>query len=224
MVLPRPVDQQVTLGEPFAAETRFLQHADRADVARHHRCLHAVQAELLEGDPHRRAHRLRGVAPAVRLLCDRVAEIGVLEDAAHNRVQVHVADEPAGVEDPEGVGAARLALGLLNVDRFERRLEGVEALVPGRLPRAQELAVRAAERLQAGRVFGLQGAKLYPSCHTSPRRIGTAVPPASIPSTSTSGPPIMKSVCTEELLASAPSGRQCGNAWPYAMWQVAFSS
>jgi hypothetical protein len=38
----------------------------------------------------------------------------------------------------------------------------------------------------------------YASCHALPRTIGTAVPPGSIPSTSTSGPPIMKSVCTFE--------------------------
>ena len=41
---------------------------------------------------------------------------------------------------------------------------------------------------------------VYVSCQTSPRRIGTAAPSASIPSTSTSGPPIMKSVCIDELL------------------------
>src|SRR5262249_124417 len=37
-------------------------------------------------------------------------------------------------------------------------------------------------------------------CQTSSRRIGTAVPSAVMPSTSTSGPPIMKSVWTSETL------------------------
>jgi hypothetical protein len=39
-----------------------------------------------------------------------------------------------------------------------------------------------------------------PSCHSLPRRIGTALPPGSMPSTSTSGPPIMKSVWIMESL------------------------
>ena len=38
------------------------------------------------------------------------------------------------------------------------------------------------------------------SCHTSSRRIGTAEPSLETPSTATSGPPIMKSVCTFETL------------------------
>ena len=38
------------------------------------------------------------------------------------------------------------------------------------------------------------------SCHASSRRIGTSLPSAVTPSTATSGPPIMKSVCTEETL------------------------
>ena len=46
------------------------------------------------------------------------------------------------------------------------------------------------------------------SCHTSPRMIGTADPPAVIPSTSISGPPIMKSVWIVELLK--PSSSQFG--------------
>src|SRR6185312_2515423 len=67
------------------------------------------------------------------------------------------------------------------------------------------------------------------STHSSLRMIGTAVPPASTPSTSTSGPPIMKSVCTLDVFA-APSGssnsafRVKARPAPYAMWQVAFSS
>src|SRR6476659_6862263 len=43
------------------------------------------------------------------------------------------------------------------------------------------------------------------STHSSLRMIGTAVPPASSPSTSTSGPPLMQSVCTLDVFA-APSG------------------
>ena len=43
------------------------------------------------------------------------------------------------------------------------------------------------------------------SCHSSPRRIGTAAPPASTPSTSTSGPPIMKSVWIVETLKPSSS-------------------
>ena len=46
-----------------------------------------------------------------------------------------------------------------------------------------------ARRLRAGR---------QSSCHSSRRRMGTAAPSRVIPSTSTSGPPTMKSVCTEE--------------------------
>ena len=41
------------------------------------------------------------------------------------------------------------------------------------------------------------------SCQTSPRMIGTAAPLEVIPSTSTSGPPIMKSVWTSETLMPA---------------------
>ena len=43
------------------------------------------------------------------------------------------------------------------------------------------------------------------SCHSSPRISGTAAPPAAIPSTSTSGPPIMKSVWIVELLKPSSS-------------------
>ena len=38
----------------------------------------------------------------------------------------------------------------------------------------------------------------YPSCHSSLRMSGRPLPSLSMPSTSTSGPPIMKSVCTAE--------------------------
>src|SRR5688500_9299121 len=68
--------------------------------------------------------------------------------------------------------------------------------------------------------------------HTSPRRMGVAAPLASTPSTSTSGPPIMKSVWTPETFTPSPRSRSPGAGSasadgipdPNAMWQVAFSS
>ena len=181
-----------------------------------------MEAELLEGDPRRLAHGLGRDPATVRGLGDCVAEVRVLEDAANDRVQVDVADEGAALEDAERVAAIGGAIRLLSVDRRRGRLERVVGLVPHGLPGAQELAVREPEIAQGARVFGLELCQA--SCHTSPRRIGTAAPPVSIPSTSTSGPPIMKSVCTDDAFASMPSGRHIGNACPYAMWQVAFSS
>ena len=43
------------------------------------------------------------------------------------------------------------------------------------------------------------------SCHSPPRSSGTALPSAARPSTSTSRPPIMKSVCTTESLYPSAS-------------------
>src|SRR4051794_17971003 len=66
----------------------------------------------------------------------------------------------------------------------------------------------------------------HASCHSSFRISGTAVPSASTASTSSSGPPTMKSTCvlaTFRPSPGSPSARN-GNAAPYAMWQVAFSS
>ena len=42
------------------------------------------------------------------------------------------------------------------------------------------------------------------SCHSSLRRMGTASPSAVRPSTSSSGPPTMKSVCTVEMFMPSP--------------------
>ena len=53
---------------------------------------------------------------------------------------------------------------------------------------------------------------IYDSCHTSSRRIGTAVPSLVIPSTATSGPPIMKSVWTPETLM--PRSRSSSGSRP----------
>ena len=54
-------------------------------------------------------------------------------------------------------------------------------------------------RPDANRELGIALEAVVYSCHTSSRRIGTAVPSFVIPSTETSGPPIMKSVWIAEL-------------------------
>ena len=76
---------------------------------------------------------------------------------------------------------------LLEVGRVDRVVDVPERVA---IPEADALPEKVGER----RRFGQS------SCHVSPRRIGTAVPFASIPSTSTSGPPIMKSVWIVEVL------------------------
>ena len=65
--------------------------------------------------------------------------------------------------------------------------------------------VRADAHRQLG--VSLQTPVSSDSCHTSSLRIGTAVPSLVIPSTATSGPPIMKSVWTPETLM--PRSRSC---------------
>ena len=77
---------------------------------------------------------------------------------------------------------------LLEVGRVDRVVDVAERVA---IPEADALPANVRERR---RLFGQS------SCHVSPRRIGTAVPFASIPSTSTSGPPIMKSVWIVEVL------------------------
>ena len=72
-----------------------------------------------------------------------------------------------------------------------------ESVEEDRLP---FLHVRADANGEVGvRLEPFVGHRSY-SCHTSSRRIGTAVPSLVMPSTATSGPPIMKSVCTVETL------------------------
>jgi hypothetical protein len=58
------------------------------------------------------------------------------------------------------------------------------------------------------------------------RRTGTTLPSRSTASTSISGPPIMKSVCTVETFTPSitPPSTASAYAAPYATWQLAFSS
>jgi hypothetical protein len=111
VVLPDAVDAEVADGVALLAEAVLLEDADRARVAGHHRRLDAMQAEVAEGEVHHDAHGLRGQALSVPALGDRVAEIGVLEDAAEDLAERDPADELGVEKDAEGMAAVGERLG-----------------------------------------------------------------------------------------------------------------
>jgi len=86
----------------------------------------------------------------------------------------------------------RLVLDLNHAEKALR--ESDRGTATSRLMHAQEIVMELRVTLDA---------TVY-SCHSSFRRIGTASPSAVRPSTSSSGPPTMKSVCTEEMFIPSP--------------------
>ena len=224
VVFPDAVDAEVPLGVALLAEARLLEHAHRAGVPRDDRRLHPVQAHLVEGEADGLPHRLGRVAAAVHRLVDEVAEVGVAEHTAHDLVQRDPPHELRG-EDAEREAAVGARPFDPRGDVRALRLERVPELVAHGLPGLEEHAVAHSQLEQRRRVRRLERPQGdQPSCHSSPRSSGTASPAAVSPSTSTSGPPIMKSVCTfASLIPSASSAAvsrpsapstHSGKPWP----------
>src|SRR4051812_8852844 len=151
VVLPDAVDAQVAVGAALQAEAGLLGDADRADVARDDRRLHAVQARVLEGEGEAEAYRSRRMPARAAGVVDPVAERRVLPRAAHDVGQRDAPDEPlaaARVEDREGEGAARGPGLRVEVELERLAAARVEARVARGLPRSRVVAVGQAQREQ----------------------------------------------------------------------------
>ena len=142
MVLPAAGDPQVLRSQAVPLEPVVFQHAAGGVVVGEDLCLHAVQAELAEGD-------LQGLpdgggrhTAARRLAGDPVADRAELAGPADHAGQGETAEQvPGVVGDDEGVGAVG---GPVTVCLFEGlALPGLREPVGGalRLPRAQVLAL-----------------------------------------------------------------------------------
>ena len=133
------------------------------------------------------------------------------------------ADEDRVRAAPERLGAAHRGV---NPERASLVVRGRDDAAPVRVA-AHDQRLGAELRLFQLLDRGEEGIQVevrddQASTHSSLRRIATALPPCSIPSSSTSGPPIMKSVWMLDTFdapsgSSTPSFRVKPSPPPYAM-------
>lgn len=82
VVFPDAVDLEVALGQAFEANAELLHNAPRGLVARDHRYLQTVKAQVVESELHRHDERFGRVALTGVALIDPVADVGILERAS----------------------------------------------------------------------------------------------------------------------------------------------
>ena len=101
MVLPRPVDLEVALGDALVADLQLLDDATAAGVARHDADLDAVQQQLLERELQHDHHGLGHVGVTGVALVDPVADRARLHRAADDVVEVDLTGDLIVDEQPE---------------------------------------------------------------------------------------------------------------------------
>lgn len=99
--LPGPVDPGVLRGAPVVHESAAIQDPFRGSVRRLGLCVQAVQVEILEGVPDRRAQCGRRDPSAGERLVHGVAHSGRLEGSAHDSTEIHAPDQSSVGLDEE---------------------------------------------------------------------------------------------------------------------------